>query len=414
MMPLKPLHAYFVATGSWFLAFGLQSVLFAYLVTLVLNESAERVGFAQMAYLIPGTLLILLGGSVADQFGGRRIAIIGQLLAALMAAGLALTMWLTELTYPLFILFAISMGCAQAILTPARDGLLPVVAGGMIQRRVMQASLIQFGMQMVGLLLASLTDSIGVLYMLAGQSVILLAGVMAYAKLDIVAPTTTPQFEVSFVKQLRFMVLEGFISVVASRAMRMVVLQNVAMGLFFMGSYIVTLPLLIRDIYDGTAVSLSWVNAANSLGLFLAISVLLKLGDVQKQGRALLISQWFGSLVLVVAGFEFGFEILVLNLFVWGICGGVAMTMSRTIMQEHAPADQRARMMAFYALSFMGAGPLGALLSGYLVTWFGPLIALRLSAGAMLIVSLIVFLEGNLWRLGNVPTATKAENDQTL
>ena len=411
-MPLKPLHAYFVATGSWFLAFGLQSVLFAYLVTLVLNESAERVGFAQMAYLIPGTLLILLGGSVADQFGGRRIAIIGQLLAALMAAGLALTMWLTELTYPLFILFAISMGCAQAILTPARDGLLPVVAGGMIQRRVMQASLIQFGMQMVGLLLASLTDSVGVLYMLAGQSVILLVGVMAYAKLDIVTHTT-PQFEISFVKQLRFMVLEGFRSVVASRPMRMVVLQNVAMGLFFMGSYIVTLPLLIRDVYDGTAVSLSWVNAANSLGLFLAISVLLKLGDVQKQGRALIISQWFGSVVLVVAGFKFGFEVLVLNLFVWGMCGGVAMTMSRTIMQEHAPADQRARMMAFYALSFMGAGPLGALLSGYLVTWFGPLVALRLSAGAMLIVSLIVFLEGNLWRLGNVTTTHSADNDRT-
>ena len=304
------------------------------------------------------------------------------------------------------------MGCAQAILTPARDGLLPVVAGGMIQRRVMQTSLIQFGMQMVGLLLASLTDSVGVLYMLAGQSVILLVGVMAYAKLNIVTHTT-PQFEISFVKQLRFMVLEGFSSVVASRPMRMVVLQNVAMGLFFMGSYIVTLPLLIRDIYAGTAVSLSWVNAANSLGLFLAISVLLKLGDVQRQGQALIISQWFGSLVLVVAGFKFSFEILVLNLFVWGMCGGVAMTMSRTIMQEHAPADQRARMMAFYALSFMGAGPLGALLSGYMVTWFGPLVALRLSAGAMLIVSLVVFLEGNLWRLGNVKTTNSAGNDQT-
>ena len=223
----------------------------------------------------------------------------------------------------------------------------------MIQRRVMQTSLIQFGMQMVGLLLASLTDSVGVLYMLAGQSVILLVGVMAYAKLNIVTHTT-PQFEISFVKQLRFMVLEGFSSVVASRPMRMVVLQNVAMGLFFMGSYIVTLPLLIRDIYAGTAVSLSWVNAANSLGLFLAISVLLKLGDVQRQGQALIISQWFGSLVLVVAGFKFSFEILVLNLFVWGMCGGVAMTMSRTIMQEHAPADQRARMMAFYALFFHG------------------------------------------------------------
>ena len=74
-------------------------------------------------------------------------------------------------------------------------------------------------MQMVGLLLASLTDSIGVLYMLAGQSLILLVGVMAYAKLDVVTPTTS-QFEISFVKQLRFMVLEGFRSVVASRPMR--------------------------------------------------------------------------------------------------------------------------------------------------------------------------------------------------
>ena len=61
----------------------------------------------------------------------------------------------------------------------------------------------------------------------------------------------------------------------------------------------------------------------------------------------------------------------------------------------------------------MGAGPLGALLSGYLVTWFGPLVALRLSAGAMLIVSLIVFLEGNLWRLGNVTPVRRAEDDQT-
>ena len=114
-MNIRPLYAYFTATGSWFLAFGLQSVLFAYLVTLVLNESAEKVGVAQMAYLLPGTLFILLGGSVADHYGGRRVALIGQALAATLALCLAITMWFTDLSYSLFVLFAIAMGCAQEI-----------------------------------------------------------------------------------------------------------------------------------------------------------------------------------------------------------------------------------------------------------------------------------------------------------
>ena len=409
-MNIRPLYAYFTATGSWFLAFGLQSVLFAYLVTLVLNESAEKVGFAQMAYLLPGTLFILLGGSVADHYGGRRVALIGQALAATLALCLAITMWFTDLTYTLFVLFAIAMGCAQAIVTPARDGLLPLVAEGQIQRRVVQASMIQFGTQMVGLLLASLTDGLGAIVMLASQSAILSLGVIAYSKLSL--PTKpAAALEISVAKQLRFMVVEGFKSVLRSPPMRMVVMQNVAMALFFMGSYIVTMPLLIREVYGGNAESLSWVNAANSLGLFIAILILLRYGDIKRQGRALVLSQGIGALILALAGFNWGFEILVITLFFWGTCGGVAMTMSRTIMQEHAPEDQRGRMMAFYAFSFMGAGPLGALLSGYLVTWFGPLAALQLSSVAMFIVSIIVFIEGHLWNLGRTPRSSIHPND---
>jgi MFS family permease len=193
--------------------------------------------------------------------------------------------------------------------------------------------------------------------------------------------------------------------------MRMVVMQNVAMALFFMGSYIVTMPLLIREVYGGNAESLSWVNAANSLGLFIAILILLRYGDIKRQGRALVLSQGIGALILALAGFNWGFKILVITLFFWGTCGGVAMTMSRTIMQEHAPEDQRGRMMAFYAFSFMGAGPLGALLSGYLVTWFGPLAALQLSSVAMFIVSIIVFIEGHLWNLGRTPRSSIHPND---
>ena len=37
------------------------------------------------------------------------------------------------------------------------------------------------------------------------------------------------------------------------------------------------------------------------------------------------------------------------------------------IMQEQAPDALRGRVMSFYSFSFMGAGPVGALFSGYLV-----------------------------------------------
>ena len=68
---MRPLHYYLVGTGTWFMAFGVQGVMFSWLVAMVLRESPERVGIAQMALLLPGTLLLLLGGSYADRFGGR-------------------------------------------------------------------------------------------------------------------------------------------------------------------------------------------------------------------------------------------------------------------------------------------------------------------------------------------------------
>ncbi|MBL6687807.1 MAG: MFS transporter [Pseudomonadales bacterium] len=395
---IRPLTSYFFATGAWFLAYGMQTVLFAWLVTIVLNASPDKVGIAQMAYLLPGTLFMLIGGSIADQYGGRRIALIGQSLAAIIAAGLAVSMMLTSLSYEKFLLFAVCMGCAQAILTPARDGILPLVADGQIQRRVAQVSLIQFGVQMIGILIASLADALGAIVMLSIQSVVLTVGVFAYQTLRIPL-IQSARTQSSILHQLGASIYEGFNSVKASSAMRVVVLQNVAMGICFMGSYIVTIPLLIREVYSGSSTEMSIVNAANSLGLFLTIMILLRFGDIARKGRALLTAQGLGALVLAATALDLPFSFLTGILFFWGMCGGIAMTMARTIMQEHSPEDQRGRMMAFYAFSFMGAGPIGALISGYLVAWFGPSSALAIASLAMFAVVISVRLRSDLWKL---------------
>ena len=402
---IKPLNIYFIATGSWYLSYGMQSVVFAWLVTIILNETPDKVGLAQMAYLLPGTIFILIGGSIADQFGGRKIALIAQCAAASMAAGLAVSMALTSFTYDKFLVFAVCMGCSQAILTPARDGLLPLVADGQIQRRVVQASMIQFGIQMIGFVLASMADTVGAVMMLAVQSIVLSVGAVAYFYLE-VPLVKSARTQARMLNQLRASIIEGFRSVIASPGMRMVVLQNCAMGIFFMGSYIVTVPLLIREVYNGSSTELSLISAVNSLGLFLTILVLLRVGDIKRQGRALLIAQGFGALVLSLAAIQVSFVTLMGILFVWGMCGGMAMTMARTIMQEQSDEHQRGRMMGFYAFSFMGSGPIGALLSGYLVAWFGPSASLAVASLCMLVVVVLVGTQSNLWHLSHKAKAS--------
>lgn len=395
---MKPLHYYFIGTGTWFFAYGLQSVIFAWLVTMVLQESAEKVGLAQMAFLLPATLLMLLGGSLADHFGGKRLAIIGHIVAATAPLFLTVATWLGGMSYNTVIIFAVVMGCAQALVTPARDGLLANLAGGNIQRRVVQVSMIQFGVQMTGFLVASFADEVGPIRILLIQASVLMAGAFFYFRLE-VEHIPSPNVSTSMAQHIFRSVQTGYRTVSSSTYLTGVVIQNLAMGVFFMGSYIVTVPLLIRETYGGSARELSLINALNSFGFILTIFLLLRIGNIHRQGRALLSAQGIGAIILAGGGLELGLASLSVCIFLWGVCGGLAMTMSRTVMQELAPPDQRARMMAFYSFSLMGSGPIGALLCGYLVEWYGPAIALIISCIGMLTVVTYVSLTSTLWKL---------------
>lgn len=391
---VRSLPFYLLGTGSWFLAFGIQGVMFAWLVTMVLHETPEKVGIAQMTLLLPGTLLILIGGSYADRFGARRIALLAQTLAAMAPLALFVVVATDRLTYPLMLGYAVIMGCAQAFVTPARDGLLSQVAGGRVQRTVMLTSISQFGLQVFGFLLASMADVAGAGPILLIQALVLMVGVAGFSRI----PNLRHGADMP-VPRLLHSLLEGGRTVFSSPALRMVVVQNMCMGFFFMGCYIVTMPLLVREVYAGGSADLGIMNACNSLGLVTTVLLLLRLGDVQRQGRALLLSQMIGAAVLGLTTLAPSFSVFAATLFLWGICGGVAMTMSRTIMQEQAPEAQRGRVMSFYSFSFFGAGPVGALLNGLLVDRVGPQGAVVVCSVAMFSVMLIVSMTSGMWRV---------------
>ena len=392
---MKPLHSYLLGTGSWFLAVGIQAVMFAWLVTMVLRESPEMVGVAQMTLLLPGTLLILVGGSYADRFGGRRMAVIGQTVAVAAPLILLGLVAMDRLSFGAMLIYALVMGCAQAIVTPARDGLLNQVAAGRVQRTVMLASLAQFGMQVLGFLVASLADRSGPGPILGFQALVLAIGAWALHR---VRPGTEEPAAATPTALLQSM-REGARTVLRQAEMRMVALVNVAISICFMGAYIVTLPLLVREVFDGSASDLGLMNGCNAAGLVTALLLVLRFGDVAHQGRALLLSLMFGAFVLAGVALAPNFAALLVILFFWGACGGVSMAMARTIMQERAPEGQRGRVMGISAFTFMGAGPIGALGSGFLVEEFGPQAALVIAGAVMACVVLVIGFRSSLWRM---------------
>lgn len=373
----------------------MQSVVFAWLVTMLLREPAERVGLAQMTILLPGMLLILLAGAVADRVGLRRQALWSQLFAALTPLLLIYFLYHQALSFAVMICYALLMGLAQAFLTPARDGLLNHVAGDNVQRMVVLASLCQFGFQIIGYSLAGFADTVGPIYILSFQSLLLFLGCWALVALkEVGAPTIAGDNKVSVLKDLR----EGAAAVMSNGLLRAVMVQNVAMGIFFMGSFIVALPLVLREVFNGSSLDLASLNAFNSLGLVLTIAVLLRIGHITRAGRALILAQFVGSIVLLFSGLVEQQAVFIFTIFLWGVCGGMAMPMSRTIMQQTAPPALRARVMSFYSFSFMGAGPIGALWAGYMADLFGPQLAVVISSMVMASLVLLMAFISPLWR----------------
>ena len=403
--PLRPIHHYCLATGTWFAAHGVQNVLFAWLVAMVLRETPQMVGVAQMAMLAPVLLLMLLGGSVADVAGGRRVAMLAQGFALLPGIGLLAVLLFDALSFRAMLVYAVAMGCAVAFLTPARDGLLNHVAEGRIQRTVVLVSLAQFGVQMVGFVVAGMAGAIGPEAVILFQTVVLAGGLLAYRRLPSPPPMRVASRSPS---ELVGSIAEGCRTVLRSPTMRPVIVQNIATGLFFMGTYIVTVPLLVREAYDGSSADLALMATANMLGLVTSILWLLWSGDLCRPGRALLLAHVLGCVFLAgagVAAFGLGFWAVVAFIYLWGTCGGVAMSMSRALMQEAAPEGQRGRVMAFFSFSLMGAGPLGALTCGYLVEVVGPALALIAAAVGVFVLVAVVARTSVLWNMSVAPSA---------
>lgn len=392
-------------SGVWiyFFSAGIQGVLFPWIVAIVLHESSDRVGIAQMLSMLPMMILGLFGGAMADRRELRTHLLRLQLLAILPPAALALLIWLGWLSYPLMVCYALVMSALGGYVMPARDAMLSRVAfsrpGGHIQRAVAMVMGGQFLAQVLGYLAAGTAVVVGAPALLLLQCVGLAAAAFTTSRLGVSPPMPRAALPAGQRHSPFRDVREGLEAVWRHERIRPVLLYSFFSGILFMGVFLVLFPILVRDVYHGTSFSIGFLNMCFFGGIGFSSLMLSRFRPIRRQGRVMMLAGFTGSIITVAM--HFGPPLWAVNVLalIWGLSGGISMSQSRAIVQESATDNLRARMLAAFQLGSIGGGPIGALITGFVVKWLGPLNALLVPCSLMLILWICVFTLTPLWSI---------------
>lgn len=390
-------------SGVWiyFFSAGIQGVLFPWIVAIVLHESSDRVGIAQMLSMLPMMVLGLFGGAMADRRELRTHLFRLQLAAIVPPAILAMLIFTGWLSYPLMICYALLMSALGGFVMPARDAMLSRVAasrpGGHIQHAVALVMGGQFLAQVIGYLVAGSAVIVGAPALLALQCLGLGLAAFTTSRLSVVLPTPRPGAPArrSPFRDVR----EGLEAVWRHESIRPVLLYSFFSGVLFMGVFLVLFPVLVRDVYHGTSFEIGFLNMCFFGGIGFSSLMLSRFRPIKRQGRMMMLTGFTGSIVTILM--HFGPPLWTVNLLalIWGLSGGISMSQSRAIVQEAATEALRARMLAAFQLGSIGGGPIGALLTGFVAKWLGPLNALLVPCTLMMALWLAIFFFTPLWNV---------------
>ena len=384
---------------------GLHAVLYPWLVVGVLEESPSRLGLAQLAVLLPNLLFILPGGVISDRrHRGSWLAQL-YLLYTLPIAFLLAAIIYEQLTFTVLILFGMVYGTVSAFVQPARESLLGYASQTLMHQAVAKVVMIQFIAQGVGFAIAGQLDTLGLAALLIVQLLMFLVSSVLIKRShpELVADESIVPAEIidkpaprESLRELR----AGFALFTTDKTLLHLLLLVSATGFLAFGVYLVGMPLLAREGYQGGAGLFALMQVTFTLGIVAAnFSVSRQKDTFKRPGRLMIVSfLGRGSLVFLIALLP-NFWLLFPIIFAWGAFSGLSMTLGRTILHNQVPHSHRSRAASVYQLCLFGGAPLGAWFCGFAIEHAGLAPTFTVIAGLTLLVSVLAAAFSPLWSL---------------
>lgn len=380
-------RTYLGSTAFSGIAIAMQQLLLSWILIGILDLPATQVGAIQAATGIPGIFLMLLGGARADGRDPKALLITVYALAPLLPLFLIGVIGIDMLNIWSVLLWGLGMSVMISYSSPAQQAILNSVAGDEVQKAVSAATGVGFLVQMAGLCVAGTMDSLGLVPVLAFQSVCIGFGALAIRRLRFTNTQTKPANRSALAN-----IVAGLRAVHESKIIFNVLTINFASSIFNAGAFMTVFPFIIKRIYAGDALLLSMMMIVFYAGAAVSNFIMIRIMPLAQPGKYFLVMQLSRMLILGVMWIQPPFWLMVLATIGWGLNMGVTMTLARSIVQESAQLEFRARIMSVYSLGLLGSAPIGAIVLGWIIESFGTLNALL----PAMLLSVLLFTYGVL------------------
>lgn len=346
-------------TGTW-----VQSVAQMWLV-LEITGSGFDLGLVTALQFAPMLVFGAWGGVIADRFDKRRVLMATQSVGAALAVLLGTLAALDVLELWHVYAFALGLGLVTVVDNPTRQSFaVEMVGPDELSNAIGLNSAIFTSARMLGPALAGvLIGTVGVVvcfFVNAASYLAVIAALYAMNANDLRRAERAERRRGQVAAGLRY---------VWTRAELRTTLVLVAVIGTFAFNFRVLLPIMARDVFAGGAGTYGALAAAMGAGT--VAGALIAAGRRRPTRPALVGSALAYAAFIVLAGLAPSFALEIAALVPMGAAGIAFLSTANAMMQLNATDSMRGRVMALYAVVFLGSTPIGSPLAGWLAEAIG-------------------------------------------
>jgi MFS family permease len=360
--------------GTW-----MQNVAQGWLV-LTLSNSSFWLGVVGFAGSIPFLVFTLFGGVIADRVNKRRLLLVTQTAAMLLAFLLCGLVYFKVINVWGVAAIAFANGVAMAMNAPSYQALVPKLVPREDLTNAIALNSAQFNMSRI--LGPTLGGYAMALFGMAGNFFLNGLSFLAvlWALVRIRYPEEKPARHESMLASLR----AGFVYLHSERQMRVLICMTAAVSLLGI-PFLTFIPYFAKVQLNVGESGLGWLMAASGLGAVLGAMTVAFRGVLRHRGVVLTFAGVVFFLAIIGFSFSHRFALSECLAFCEGY-SGITMISCFNVSVQHLSSDEmRGRIMSIYTTSFLGLPPLGSLLAGELSRHIPTGHALALMAGLALL-----------------------------
>jgi MFS family permease len=348
---------------------------------------------------LPMLAFTLIAGGVADRFDKRRIVIVTQSCAMLLAFGLGILAGSGAIRLWHVAVYAVCVGLVNAFDMPTRQAFIKEMVGGedLLNAIALNSSVFNsariLGPALAGWLMTVPHIGIPGIFLLNGASFIaVIAGSLAIR----ITPQSRPPATAGMWAHL----LEGFRYTFQHRMIRLL-LVLMAIYTVFGFSYIVLMPVIANQVLHRGAQGYGLLLSCGGLGALAGALLLASSSGRLPKGALLFGGAVVSGVALVLFSISRFFPLSAVLLAL--VSGGLVVTTSsiNSLIQEITPDQMRGRVVSMWTFIFSGFTPLGAIFVGAVahLTGSAPMALLVGGVLCLLFVILLTAMAPWFWRL---------------